>query len=191
MMNPPASVLPVKETEVLAKAKRRRFTAEYKERILKEVGEARASGQSGAVGAILRREGLYSSHLAVWQRQLEEGGRAGLEPKRRGPKPRPVDPRAKEIAQLRKEKAMVELRLKRAEALLEVQKKSPSYWGSTCLPLRTTRRPRETRNGGIGLPWHRTGLQGYRSPALDLLSTAEARAWPSGAAGPPARPQPE
>lgn len=128
-MNPAVRVPSVKETEVLAKAKRRRFTAEYKERILKEVGEARTSGRTGEVGAILRREGLYSSHLAAWQRQLEEGGRAALVPQRRGPKPKPVDPRDKEIEQLRKEKAMVEVRLKRAEALLEVQKKVSDLFG--------------------------------------------------------------
>lgn len=128
-MNPAARVPSVKEIEVLAKANRRRFTAEYKERILKEVNKARASGRAGEVGAILRREGLYSSHLASWQRQLEEGGRAALAPQRRGPKPRPVDPRDKELEQLRKDKAIVEVRLKRAEALLEVQKKVSELFG--------------------------------------------------------------
>lgn len=122
-MNPAVEVPSVKETEVLEKAKRRRFTAEYKERILKEVDAAIATGLAGAVGAILRREGLYSSHLAGWRRQLEEGGRAGLTPKRRGPKPKPVNSRDEEMERLRKAKEVVELRLKRAEALLEVQKK--------------------------------------------------------------------
>lgn len=125
----PVGVPSVKETEVLEKAQRRRFTAEYKQRVLREVDEAKASGRVGEVGAILRREGLYSSHVAVWRRQLEKEGRSGLEPKRRGPKAKVVDDRDREIAQLKKEKAIVEVRLKRAEALLEVQKKVSELLG--------------------------------------------------------------
>lgn len=141
-MNSAAVPIPtVKETEVLAKAQRRRFTAEYKERILKEVADARASGRKGEVGAILRREGLYSSHLAVWQRQLEEAGRAGLKPKRRGPKSKAVDPQAREIEQLRKEKALVEVRLKHAEALLEVQKKVSELFGIELPPPPNDEKP--------------------------------------------------
>lgn len=90
-MNPVVAVPSVKETEVLAKAKRRGFTAEYKQRILNEVDQAVAAGRSGEVGAILRREGLYSSHLAAWRRLREAGELPGLTPRKRGPKAKPVD----------------------------------------------------------------------------------------------------
>lgn len=128
-MNPAVAVPSIRETEVLAKATRRRFTAEYKQRILNEVDQARAAGRLGDVGAILRREGLFSSHLAAWRRQREAGGLPALSPKRRGPKPKAVDPRDQEIARLQREKAMVEVRLKRAEALLAVQKKVSELFG--------------------------------------------------------------
>jgi transposase len=72
-MNQVVGVPSVKEAEVVAKAKRRGFTAEYKQRILNEVDQAIASDHDGEVGAILRREGLYSSHLAAW-RKLREAG---------------------------------------------------------------------------------------------------------------------
>ena len=74
-----------RETEVVAKAKRRGFTAEYKQRVLNESDQAAATGLAGAVGAILRREGLYSSHLAAWRRAREAGELSGLTPKKRGP----------------------------------------------------------------------------------------------------------
>ena len=74
---------PRSPTEVTSKAKRRFFTAEYKRRILKEVDEC---AETGKIGALLRREGLYSSHLVEWRRLRERGALAGLEPKKRGPK---------------------------------------------------------------------------------------------------------
>ena len=78
-------------TEVVAKAKRRRFTAAEKLRVLREAEACRGSGE---IGALLRREGLYSSYLTTWRRQQELGELEGLSPQKRGPKP---DPQAMEL----------------------------------------------------------------------------------------------
>lgn len=119
--------LPAKpETEVTAKARRRRFTAEYKVRILRE---AESCTQTGEVGALLRREGLYSSHLITWRAQAKRGELAALAPKRRGPKPREVDARDEEIAALRRQNAQLTRRAERAEAIVEVQKKLSQLLG--------------------------------------------------------------
>ena len=92
------------DPEVLERPKRRSFTSEYKLRILREVDAAKASGDTGAVGAVLRREGLYSSHLVEWRKQRETGEREGLRPLKRGPKPsKRHDPLALENARLRRE----------------------------------------------------------------------------------------
>lgn len=128
-MSQVVAVPSVKETEVLAKAKRRGFTAEYKQRILNEVDQAVAGGRAGEVGAILRREGLYSSHLAAWRRLREAGELSALTPKKRGPKAKVRDARDREIAQLRREKAIAEAKLKKAEALLGLQKKVSELFG--------------------------------------------------------------
>lgn len=104
------------ETEVVAKAVRRRFTAEYKLRILQEADEC----SNGELGALLRREGLYSSHLTTWRRQRDAGQLKGLEPKKRGPKP---DPQAEELKRLRHENERLRVRLQQAEAIIEAQKK--------------------------------------------------------------------
>jgi transposase-like protein len=124
----------VKETEVLAKAKRRGFTAEYKQRILNEVDQAVASGRSGEAGVILRREGLYSSNLATWRRLREAGELSALTAKKRGPKPKAVDADDREKRELKKKLALAEARLKRAEALLGVQKKVADLFGIELLP---------------------------------------------------------
>jgi transposase-like protein len=126
-MNPAVGVPSVKETEVLAKAKRRGFTADYKQRILNEVDQA--AGRAGEVGAILRREGLYSSHLAAWRRLREAGELSALTAKKRGPKARPVDADDREKRELKKKLAVAEARLKRAEALLGLQKKVSEIFG--------------------------------------------------------------
>jgi transposase len=110
------------DTEVVAKAVRRRFSAEYKLRILEEA-EACSSGE---IGALLRREGLYSSHLTTWRRQREAGQLAGLAPKKRGPKP---DPQAEELKRLRKENERLQVRLQQAEAIIEAQKKLAQLFG--------------------------------------------------------------
>src|SRR5213594_3148789 len=105
--------LPVtRETEVVAKAARRRFTAAEKLRVLKEADHCTKPGE---MGALLRREGLYSSHLSAWRAARQRGELAGLTPRARGPKPQPVDPRDRKLAE--------QARLERAEGLIEVQKK--------------------------------------------------------------------
>src|SRR2546426_3537007 len=88
------------ETEVVAKAQRRRFTAEYKRRIVREADRCTKPGE---LGALLRREGLYSSHLTTWRAARDRGELAGLAPKPRGPKATPPDPRDKKIAEQERE----------------------------------------------------------------------------------------
>jgi transposase len=107
------------DPEVLAKGKRRSFTAEYKSRILAEADRCK---QDGEIGALLRREGLYSSHLATWRAQRAEGGLASLG-RKRGPKATPIDPSAKRIAELERENARLRVRAEKAELLVDLQKK--------------------------------------------------------------------
>lgn len=104
-------------TEVVGKAKRRRFTAAEKLRLLREVEACRGSGE---IGALLRREGIYSSYLSTWRKQRELGELDGLSPQKRGPKP---DPQAIELAKLRRENERLQERLRQAELIIEVQKK--------------------------------------------------------------------
>jgi transposase-like protein len=115
-----AIAMEVRETEVVAKATRRRFTAEYKRRVLQEAERAQAPGE---VGALLRREGLYSSHLASWRAARERSELAGLAAKRRGPKPKVRDERDRRIADLERETKRLRKHLERAEMVIEVQKK--------------------------------------------------------------------
>lgn len=107
----------VPDPEVVPRAKRRRFTANYKLRILQEVDQC---DQPGQIGALLRREGLYSSHLTTWRRQRDRGQLAGLTPKKRGRKP---DPQAAELARLQRENERLKAKLAQAETIIEVQKK--------------------------------------------------------------------
>ncbi len=102
--------------EVIEKASRRRFTAEYKTRILDEADRCTESGQ---VGELLRREGLYSSHLTNWRRQRE----AGLAPKQRGRKPKSNKKEQQELDRLRRENKRLGERLRQAETIIDVQKK--------------------------------------------------------------------
>ena len=117
---------PVEEVEVTAKAKRRRFTAKEKLRILKL---ADAATEVGEVGAVLRREGLYSSHLTEWRRARAAGELDALTPKKRGRKALAPNPLEKENAELKRALAKAELRAKRAEALVELQKKVSELLG--------------------------------------------------------------
>ena len=110
------------DTEVVAKPVRRRFTAEYKLRTL----QAAEHCSPGELGALLRREGLYSSPLTTWRRQREAGQLAGLAPKKRGPKP---DPQADELARLRRENERLQTRLQQAEAIIDAQKKLTQLFG--------------------------------------------------------------
>ncbi len=115
------------ETEVVARAQRRRFTAEYKRRIVREADRCTHAGE---IGALLRREGLYSSHLTSWRAARDRGELAGLAPKPRGPKASPPDPRDKKIAEQEREIARWKQRAERAEALVEVQKKVAALLGT-------------------------------------------------------------
>jgi transposase len=107
-------------SEVVERARRRGFTAEYKYRILREAAAATGRGE---MGALLRREGLYSSHLTTWRAQAGRGEMAALTPQQRGPKAVPVDPRDKRIAELERDVLRLGRRAERAEAIVEVQKK--------------------------------------------------------------------
>jgi len=113
-------------TEVVAKAKRRRFSAKYKRDILREYEAATKPGERGA---LLRREGLYSSHIAKWKEQAERGELDGLSPKKRGPKKKEKNPLDKELKRLERENAKLRRRAERAEALVEVQKKVSELLG--------------------------------------------------------------
>ncbi|MEE9384761.1 MAG: hypothetical protein V3V08_15260 [Nannocystaceae bacterium] len=114
-------------SEVQPKASRRRFGRAYK---LKILDEADACTKHGELGALLRREGLYSSHLSGWRGQRERGELVGTA-KKRGPKPREVNPLDKRVLELERENAKLLRRAKRAEAMIEVQKKVSDLWGVT------------------------------------------------------------
>jgi transposase len=112
--------------EVVAKATRRRFTAEYKRAIVRE---ADACKTPGAIGALLRREGLYSSHLTTWRGARERGELAGA-PKKRGPARRVVDSRDAKLAEQAREITRWQKRAERAEALVELQKQVAALLGT-------------------------------------------------------------
>jgi transposase len=118
-INPP-------DPEVPEKATRRRFRAEYKLSILRQ---AEACQGAGDVGALLRREGLYSSHLTTWRRQKEAGILSGLKPKQRGRKAKPIHPLQAENEQLRKENNRLQKRVKKAELIIDIQKKISQMLG--------------------------------------------------------------
>src|ERR1019366_9244606 len=111
--------------EVVAQAKRRRFTVEYKQRILAEADQAKGSG---GIGALLRREGLYSSLLTTWRREREAGVRQALTPQKRGPKSK-RDPFQEETDKLRRENGRLTEQLRKAEIIIDVQKKVAALLG--------------------------------------------------------------
>jgi transposase-like protein len=117
----------VAPTEVEPRAQRRSFTAEYKRRILREADRCTRPGE---LGALVRREGLYFSHIRDWRAARERAELAGLSPKKRGPKVTPPDPRDKKIAEQEREIARVTKRAERAEALVELQKKVAALLGT-------------------------------------------------------------
>jgi transposase-like protein len=114
------------DPEVADRPKRRRFTAEYKRKILKQ---ADACTRHGELGALLRREGVYSSSLTAWRSARDRGELAGLTPKKRGPKASAPDPRDRELAAKDREIARLSARAERAEALIDVQKKLSQILG--------------------------------------------------------------
>ena len=127
MMSTMMEGLPVtQETEVTAKAKRRRFTGAEKLRVLREADRCTKPGE---LSALLRREGLYSSHLSAWRAARNRGELAGLTPRARGPQAKPVDPRDKKLVEQAREIARLQARLERAEGLIAVQKKVAQILG--------------------------------------------------------------
>ena len=120
---------PDPDPEVPATVQRRRFPAAYRLRILKQ---ADACKKPGEVGALLRREGLYSSLLTNWRRQREAGALREMRGRRRGPTPRPVDPR---VTQLAAENRRLQRKLQRAETIITLQKKIAEILGLPLTPL--------------------------------------------------------
>ena len=114
---------PDPDPEVPAKVQRRRFTAEYRRRIVKQADAC----QPGELGALLRREGLYASHLTTWRRQREQGELAAGRGRQRGPVAKTIDPR---VHQLEVENRRLQRQLQRAETIITLQKKLPRSWGS-------------------------------------------------------------
>lgn len=112
--------------ELSGRPRRRTFTVKDKLRILADTD--RAAG-SGGVGAILRREGLYSSVLSDWRRQRDAGALGALTPSKRGPKVPPLNPLAAELASARRDNIRLQQRLERAEAIIELQKKVAELLG--------------------------------------------------------------
>ena len=110
------------ETEVPQKATRRRFTAAYKERILKELDACEP--RSGRIGAILRREGLYSSTVQAWREARQRGGKEALGSKKRGPAPGTQDnPSRKDCERLQRENERLRRQLDQARLIIDIQKK--------------------------------------------------------------------
>ena len=126
---PPPPIRSGPDPEVPEKATRRRFTAEYKLRLLRE---ADGCVEPGALGALLRREGLYSSHLTTWRRQRERGALEALTPKKRGRPASPAHPLVRRIAELERDTARLQERLRQAEVIIAAQKKLSEILG---LPL--------------------------------------------------------
>ncbi len=118
--------LSTSEVEVVAKPTRRRYTAEYKLGVLRE---ADGCTRPGEIGALLRREGLYSSTLTYWRKQRQRGELGGLSPKKRGPLPKEKNPLADKVRALERETARLRARAERAEGLVELQKKVSEILG--------------------------------------------------------------
>jgi transposase len=115
----------VPDPQVLAKPTRRRFTTEFKLEVLREADRCT---EPGAIGALLRRHGLYSSHLVVWRRDRDLGARDGLS-KKRGRKPAGRNPLAPRLAQLERENRVLQGQLKKAELIIDIQKKVSALLG--------------------------------------------------------------
>lgn len=119
---------PVPDPEVAAKPTRRRFTAEYKLRILRE---AESQNEPGAIGALVRREGLYSTHLSAWRRQRDRGALEAMRARRRGRKPDPIHGVRQRVAELESENERLQERLRQAEAIIAAQKKLSEILGGS------------------------------------------------------------
>ena len=114
------------DPEVVAKPTRRRFTAEYRLRIVEEADRCTRPGE---VGRLLRREGLYTSHLSAWRKARRNGSLQGLTPKKRGAKPAEPNPLSSKVRQLEAKVARLEKELATAHTILEVQGKVAGLLG--------------------------------------------------------------
>ena len=123
---PSAGANAVPDSEVVAKPKRRRFTAEYRLRILEEADRCTGADE---VGQLLRREGLYSSHLANWRKARDEGALRGLRSKKRGAKPKASNPLEPKVRELETKVARLEKDLHKAYTILDVQEKVAGLLG--------------------------------------------------------------
>jgi transposase-like protein len=123
---PAAPRIDAPDPEVPEAKSRRKFTAAYKLRILKEVDLCSEPGQ---LGIILRQEGLYYSNLTTWKRQREDGILQGISPKKRGRKKKAINPLSQRVAQLEKENRRLQQKLKRAETIIDAQKKISEILG--------------------------------------------------------------
>ena len=132
-----AAVAVAPDPEVVEKASRRRFTAKYKLQVLEEADRC----EPGDIGALLRREGLYSSHLTTWRRQREAGALAALTPRQRGRRGHTVDAQGTRVAELEREVERLRQRLLQAETIIEVQKKVSLLLGIDPSPLVSAGRP--------------------------------------------------
>ena len=147
------------------KARQRRFSAKYKLAILEE---AERCTKPGELGAMLSREGNYSSHLSKWREPRDAGALAGLTPKKRGRKPRPVDPQARRVAELERENARLRDLLEKAETIISVPRNSPYCWRAG--------RPRQTNedHGPAVAESRRSGrLHGFKDAAGDVLPPSQ------------------
>jgi len=168
---------PMPDPAVPEKPVRRRFTAEYKLRILREADRCSRPGQ---LGALLRREGLYSSHLSAWRQQRDTGTLAGLAPKRRGRKPAPDTPLIAENERLKRENQRLTEKLRQAETVIEVQKNFPRCWRSPCHRPTAAGARHEGRRATCSPVGHGSGLPPSGRVPGDALSTPSAQAAPSG-----------
>ncbi len=114
------------EVEVVAKGERRRFTAEYKLKVLREADHCKEPGE---IGGLLRREGLYWSNLTNWRKQCERGKLSGLSGKKRGPQRREKNPLAERVRELERDNLRLKRRAERAEGIVELQKKVSEILG--------------------------------------------------------------
>lgn len=127
----------VAPTEVKPKAKRRTFSNAFKRKVLEEADAL--ADEPGQVAALLRRHGLYSSHMTEWRRAREAGQLGGQAPTRRGPPPQAVDASAARVRELELELAQMTLRAERAELLVTLQKKLAALLSETSTPNGETR----------------------------------------------------
>jgi len=114
------------EVEVVAKGERRRFTAQYKLKVLREADHCQEPGE---IGGLLRREGLYWSNLSNWRKQRERGELVGLSARKRGPQGREKNPLAERVRELERDNLRLKRRAERAEGIVELQKKVSEIFG--------------------------------------------------------------